>query len=158
MVLINSRDGRGRPCQLLGPFVRSLARVIRPLLCCVLRQPIHYLVSRNRNNFSVHPFRIYLYSFAIFIQRKRPLIVREDQIFPRYVCAVDLNPISCRFPSMTRWCLLSLVTGECVFEMRNCLWGMSVSQRSERRAESDAANARKGKGRLLREVGGRDAL
>lgn len=81
-----------------------------------------------------------------------------DQIFPRYVGAVDLNPISRRFPSMTRWCPLSLVTGECVFEMRNCLWGMSVSQRSERRAESDAASARKGKDRLLREVGGRDAL
>lgn len=104
------------------------------------------------------PPRIYLYSFAISIQRERQLIAREDQIFPRYVCAVDLNPISCRFPSMTQWCLLSLVTGECVFEMRNCLWGMSVSQRSERRAESDAASARKGKGGLLREVGGRDAL
>lgn len=158
MVLINSRDGRGRPCQLLEPFVRSLARVVRLLLCCVLRQPIHYLVSRNRNNSPAQPLRIYLYSFAIFIQRKRQLIAHGDQIFPRYVGAVDLNPISRRFPSMTRWCLLSLVTGECVFEMRNCLWGMSVSQRSERRAESDAASARKSRGRLLREVGGRDAL
>lgn len=56
MLLINSRDGRGRPCQLLEPFVRSLARVVRLLLCCVLRQPIHYLVSRNRNNSSAHSF------------------------------------------------------------------------------------------------------
>lgn len=101
----------------------------------LLRQPdSFYLVSRNQNFSSAHPFRIYLYSFAIFIQRKQQLMAREHQIFLRYVCAVDLNPISCLLPSMTRWCLLSLVTGECVFEMRNCLWGMSVSQRSERKA------------------------
>lgn len=43
---------------------------------------------------------------------------------------------------MTRRYLLSLVTGECVFEMRNCLLG-DVSQSAEReiRAESDAASA-----------------
>jgi len=97
-----------------------------------------------------------VFVFVIFSQRKRQLIARKDQIFLRYICKVDLNPISCRFSSMTRWCLLSLVTGKCVFEMRNSLG--DVSQRSERRAESDVANARKGKGRLLREVESRDAL
>jgi hypothetical protein len=128
MVLINSRDGRGRPCQLLESPVRSLARVTRLLPCCVLRRSLHYLISRNQNE---PPARTLPARFATTAQRSWQLMARRDQIFPRDVRAVDLNLISRPAPfDDTPLPVIFSYRRMCIWDARSSLG--DVSQSAER--------------------------
>lgn len=67
----------------------------------------------------------------------------------------DLNPISVSVPfDDTAMPVIFSYRRMCIRDAKLSLGDVSQSAERARRAESDAASARKGKGRLLREMGG----